>query len=187
MIDLGVGCESGADGVGRSILTTCGRWVVTTVVMLGLLLTPVSCTLVDHPHSLFDTPDAVERSSSASHAAHASQTGVMHLAMMVNGAPPLAGAIPLPELNPGTVVAWLTAESGSIVPGTSPLPGIDSLPSVSSVAMSMAVAGQMALHVSLLMLLALVLIGIRQVADVARLTGQSLATIVPPPRRLAPL
>ncbi len=161
------------------------------MVMLGLLLTPVSCTLVDHPHSLFDTPDVIERSGHASHAAHLSQTGITHLAMMINGAPPLAGAIPLPKLHPGTVVAWLTAESagvaGGIVPATAPLLGIESLPSVSSVAMSMVVTGQAALHVSLLLLLALVLIGIRQVADVARLTGQSVATIVPPPRRLSPL
>jgi len=32
---------------------------MTGMVMLGLLLTPVHCTLVDHPHSLFDTPDAL--------------------------------------------------------------------------------------------------------------------------------
>lgn len=162
---------------------------MTITVMLGLLLTPVSCTLVDHPHSLFDTPDALQRFSHAAHAAHASQTGATHLALMINGAPPLAGAIPLPELHPGTVAAWLTAEAvrvaGSGAPGTSSIPGIGSLPSVTSVAMSMVANGQTALHVALLMLLAVALIATRQFAAVARLTGQSLTTIVPPPRRLS--
>ena len=179
-----------ANGVGRAILTTCGRWVMTAMVMLGLLLTPVSCTLVDHPHSLFDTPDALQRSSHAAHAAHASQTGATHMAMMVNGAPPLAGAIPLPDLHPGTVVAWLTAEAagvaGGLISGATPAPGIDTLPSVSSMAMSMMASGQAALHVSLLMLFAVALIAIRQLATIVRLTGHPLATVVPPPRRLSP-
>lgn len=166
---------------------------MTMTVMLGLLLTPVSCTLVDHPHSLFDTPDALQRSGHAAHAAHASQiqSGVAHLAMMVHGAPPLAGAISLPDLHPGTVVAWLTADAagiaGSLAPGTTPVPGIESLPSVSSVTMSMVATGQAALHVALLMLLVVALIAVRQVAVAARLTGQSLATIVPPPRRISPI
>ncbi len=159
------------------------------MVMLGLLLTPVSCTLVDHPHSLFDTPDALQRSGHAAHAAHASQTGATHLAMMVDGAPPLAGALPLPVLHPGTVVAWLAAEAtgfaGSVTPGTALAPGLSSLPSLTSMAMSMVATGQAALHVSVLLLLAVALIARRPFAAVARLTGQSLATIVPPPRRLS--
>ena len=164
---------------------------MTMTVMLGLLLTPVSCTLVDHPHSLFDTPDALQRSGHAAHAAHASQTGATHLAMMINGAPPLAGAIPLPELHPGTVVAWLTGEAAGVAgdraSGTTPASGLASLPSLTSMSMSMMANGQTALHVALLLLLAVALIATRHLVAVARLTGQSLAAIVPPPRRPSPI
>ena len=175
--------------MGRAILTTCGQWVVTGLVMLGLLLTPVHCPLVDHPHSLFDTPDALQRSSQALHVGHVRDSGAVPLAVMVNGAPPLAGEIPLPALHPGTVVAWLTAAaappSGFLVPATSPVPGLGDLPSVSAAAMAMVAAEMSALHVSLLLLLAVALLARRPVATAATLAGRILATIVPPPRRSA--
>lgn len=164
---------------------------MTGMVMLGLLLTPVHCTLVDHPHSLFDTPDALQRSSHAMHMAHVGDSGAAPLAMMVNGAPPLAGAIPLPELHPGTVVAWLTAAAApltrNLVPGTAPVPGLAELPSVSAAMMAMVATGMSALHVSLLLLLAVALIARRPVAIAAALAGQTLTTLVPPPRRISPI
>ncbi len=160
---------------------------MTGMVMLGLLLTPVHCTLVDHPHSLFDTPDALQRSAHAMHTAHVADFGAAPLAMMVNGAPPLAGAIPLPELHPGTVVAWLTAAAApltrNLVPGTAPVPGLAELPSVSAATMAMVATGMSALHVSLLLLLTVALIARRPVAIAATLAGQTLTTAVPPPRR----
>ena len=177
--------------MGRTILTTCGQWVVTGLVMLGLLLTPVHCTLVDHPHSLFDTPDVLQRSSHAMQMAHSGDSGAAPLAMMVNGAPPLAAAIDLPELHPGTVVAWLTAAaappSGTLVPATSPVPGLGDLPSVSTAAMAMVASGVSALHVSLLLLLAVALLARRPVAVAATLAGRTLTAVVPPPRRLSPI
>lgn len=173
----------------QSILTTCGQWVVTGLVMVGLLLTPVSCTLVDHPHSLFDTPDALERSSHAAHTAHAGASHAAHTAMMVNGAPPLAGPIPLPDLHPGTVVAWLTAnpsvDAGLVARGVRSLPGFGGLPAVSAAAMAMVASGQTALHVTLVLLLAVTLIARRPVALAVALPGRSLATIAPPPKRFA--
>lgn len=164
--------------------------MVTGLVMLGVLLTPVHCTLVDHPHSLFDTPDALKASSHAMHMAHTGQSGTMHLAMMVNGAPPLAGAVPLPDLHPGAVLAWLTAEatvgaSDIALGGTSAVPGLGSLPSVSAASMMMVASGMTALHVSLLLLFAVALLALRPFASVSRLAGQTLMALVPPPRRPA--
>ncbi len=100
--------------------------------------------------------------------AHVGDSGAAPPAMMVNGAPPLAGAIPLPELHPGTVVAWLTAAAdpitGNLVAGTTSVPGLAELPSVSAATMSMVATGMSALHVSLLLLLAVSLIARRPVA-----------------------
>lgn len=172
--------------MGRSILTTCGQWAMTGLVVLGLLLTPVTCTLVAHPHSLFDTPEAVERDG---HAAHPDSLGPLHAMAMVNGAPPLAGAIPLPDLHPGTVAAWLadreSAVASSVVDGAGGVPGAAALPAVSAAAMTMVASGLNALHVTLLFLLAVALIAIRPLPGVAALAGRALATIAPPPKRFA--
>lgn len=176
----------------QSILTICGQWVVTGLVLVGLLLTPVTCPLVDHPHSLFDTPDAMERSSHAAHADHATHAGALHAAhggAMRNGAPPLAGALPIPDLRPGAVMAWLTDHSASridLATGGVALPaGLATLPAVSAVTMSMVASGQSALHVTLLVLLAVILIARRPLALALAPLSHAVATIAPPPKRLA--
>ncbi len=170
--------------VRRAILTTGGQWVVTALVMVGLLLTPVSCTLVDHPHSLFDTPDALERSGQAAHAGHTRVGHAAHAMTMVNGAPPLAAAVPLPELHPGTVMAWL---AGNAIPGADDgvavIPGLATLPSVSAASMTMVASGLSALNVALLLLLAVTLITRRPLIEIPALLGRAVATIAPPPRR----
>lgn len=169
----------------RAILTTGGQWIVTALVMVGLLLTPVSCTLVDHPHSLFDTPDALERSSQAAHAGHMRVSHAAHAMTMVHGAPPLAAAVPLPDLHPGTVMAWLAGNAiPGAVDGVVAVPGLAALPSVSTATMTMVASGLSALNVALLLLLAVTLITRRPLAETPALLGRAVATIAPPPRRL---
>ena len=179
--------------VGPAILTTWGQWVVTGLVMVGLLLTPVTCPLVDHPHSLFDTPDALERSGHAAHAAHQGAghaTGhAAHPMTMVNGAPPLAGSVPLPELDRATVQAWLAANpagrGGPAAGAVASTPGLGDLPSVAAMTMAMVASSASALHVTLLLLLAVALIARRPYARATTLVSRAVATLAPPPRRTA--
>lgn len=181
--------EDQSDGerdVGRSILTI-WQWMTTGLVLVGLLLTPVTCSLVDHPHSLFDAPASVQGDD---HAGHARALGPLHAMPMINGAPPLVEDVPLPDLDPGAVVSWLTnrdSTAGSLVNVVGEDPGAVALPAVSAAAMTMAASGLNALPVTLLLVLAVALIAIRPLPAVAALLGRALAIIAPPPKRLAPV
>ena len=154
---------------------------MTALVLLGLLLMPVTCTLVAHPHSLFDAPEATGRAGSASLLGHPDHSP-SSAAMMPGGRPPLAGAIPLPRLHPGTVLAGLTVASpASVSPdGAGDAPA--ALPGVSAVALTMVASGLNALHVTLLLLLAVALIAVRPLPVAVALHGRVLAIISPPPQ-----
>ena len=165
------------------ILTTGGRWAVTGLVMLGVLLTPVHCTLVDHPHSLFDRPDAM--AGMATHAAHSGHTvGDVATTLMRYGAPPLAVA-DLPATGPGAALPAPGAGAGADVApvgrtGSSPVAG--AIPTVAAAAMAMVADGLTALHTLLTVLLAIAVIALRPVRGVAALRGRALAVLAPPPR-----
>lgn len=178
--------------VGWAILTTGGRWVVTGLVMLGVLLTPVHCTLVDHPHSLFDTLDALAGSAHAgsAHAGHggldAVSSGGAHLDLMAYGAPPLAAGVApaLPDLLVSPVPRGLMATSTATLAGatTAVVPAAGAIPTVSSAAMTMVATGMTALHVALALLLIVVTVAARRGVAVPALTGRMVTTLSPPPR-----
>ena len=171
--------------MGRSILTIWGQWATTGLVLLGLLVTPVTCTLVTHPHSLFDMPAVA---ADDDHAAHTGALGRSHVMPMINGAPPLAGDVPLPPLNLGTVGAWLSGGAFAAAAGTGVVGadrGAAALPTVTAAAMTMVASGTNALLVTLSFLLAVALVAIRPLPAVATLAGRALAIIAPPPKRSA--
>lgn len=172
--------------VGWAILTTGGRWVVTGLVMLGVLLTPVHCTLVDHPHSLFDTPEALAGSAHAGHGGlDAVSSASTHLELMTYGAPPLAaGVVPVvPDLAAGTVARGLVAATVTVAGATTSLvPPADAIPAVSSASMTMVATGMTALHVALALLLVVAAVAARRRWAVPALAGRMVTTLSPPPR-----
>jgi hypothetical protein len=149
------------------------RWLLTGLVLVGLLLVPVTCTLVDHPHSLFDSPSATGMEMPDSHRDH---PAITHL----TGHPPLAGAPLLPELHPGTVVAWLAA-STAVEPTA---PGAADLPTVTSTMIVMVGSSLSALQVALQFLLVAVLIATLPLASARKLHGWVTSVLAPPPRLL---
>ena len=169
--------------MGASLLTTIAsvtRNLLTGLVLAGLLLVPVTCTMVGHPHSVFDTPG--DRHATRSHVAHTGE---------INGVlghddtrPPLADpAAPpaLPMLHPGTVTGWLVAHS----PAAGMVPAATDFPTVTTTAMVMVASSLSALHATLLALLAVMLIATLTLVRTRAMTGRTTVVPAPPPRRLA--
>jgi hypothetical protein len=156
------------------------RWAMTVVVVAGLLSVPVTCAIVDHPHSLFDMPAA-----GADHARHAAETAASHAAHAASaGRPPLAGAPALPPLHAGTVTAWLGERAGVASDAATRVP--DALPEVGSASIPMTAGSLSALAVAIAALLgAVALLRVRPLAAALALAGHATAPLAPPPRPAA--
>jgi hypothetical protein len=171
--------------MGASLLTTIAsitRSVLTGLVLAGLLLVPVTCTMVGHPHSVFDVPG--ERNASRSHVAHAVGAPGASGFHFDDTRPPLADTatdLILPDLHPGTVTLWL-ADQAAAVANTAGLPG---LPTVTTSAMVLVASTLSALPVSLLALLVTVLVTTLSLSGPLAMTGRTMKVPAPPPRRFA--
>ena len=103
----------------RSIVTIVARYLLAAVLFGGLLLVPVRCPLVDHPHSIFSMPRLMDMDTAMPMPAgmvmssHATNPGMMAPGMMSGMPLALASTVALERL-PEAVVAvnqWLADQS----------------------------------------------------------------------------
>ncbi len=148
---------------------------LTGLVLAGLLLVPVTCTMVGHPHSLFDTP-------AGPHAAHAATADHLdHGSHALGTRPPLAHAEPLaaPPVDPGTLVSWRAASDATLVAAGQT---VADLPAVTAAGMVMVASNLSALHVTVAALLIAILLATLPARGTVSLSGHGVRVPAPPPR-----
>lgn len=185
----------------RSIVTLSARYLLTAVMLGGLLLVPVRCPLVDHPHSIFSMPRAMGMAMPMGETMGGHATGDMteHAHMM--GASPAPGMAMSPRIAPerlpelvAAVERWSAGQAGSAVRGEASdgvidtagqvlqTTGTQARPAVDPVPMLLVSDTLVALGSTFVLLHVASGRVVRWPALRAPLTGRITGVLVPPPR-----